>query len=203
MNSVDYYQTELGGPTLEQEVSSEEALEQGQQMADTIVSRIREVEELANIPIMIGIYEQSARDDLAGGVYVARGTSNNGSTSIDNWDMLNEERMIFPLEGSDSAEGNAFANFQSEVESFFPNISGITGRAHYIDDGLDSLSIQIMTQFYGEAEMIAYTQYLKQSATTYLPTDLDVEIIVESPDSVEAFLKKERVDSEYFSYVFD
>ncbi|HLR92815.1 MAG TPA: CamS family sex pheromone protein [Atopostipes sp.] len=203
MNSVDYYQTELGGPTLEQEVSSEEALEQGQQMADTIVSRIREVEELANIPIMIGIYEQSARDDLAGGVYVARGTSNNGSTSIDNWDMLNEERMIFPLEGSDSAEGNAFANFQSEVESFFPNISGITGLAHYIDDGLDSLSIQIMTQFYGEAEMIAYTQYLKQSATTYLPTDLDVEIIVESPDSVEAFLKKERVDSEYFSYVFD
>ena len=152
---------------------------------------------------MIGLYEQSAQDDLAGGVYIAQGSSANGSTTIDNWNMLNEERMIFPLEGSDSAEGNAFANFQSEVESFFPNISGITGRAHYIDNSLTTLSINIMTQFYGEGEMVAYTQYLKQSATTYLPGDLDIEIIVESPGNVEAFLKKDRTDSEYFSYVFD
>src|SRR5699024_7383908 len=123
--------------------------------------------------------------------------------SIQSWDTLNEERLIFPLEGSDSAEGNAFANFQSEVESFFPNISGVTGRAHYVDDQLQDLTIEIMTQFYGEAEMVSFTQYLKQSATTYLPGEIDVEIIVESPDTVEAFLKRERTDSEYFSYVFD
>ena len=83
------------------------------------------------------------------------------------------------------------------------NISGITGRAHYIDDQLDSLSINIMTQFYGEGEMVAYTQYLKQSATTYLPGDMNVEIIVESPEDIQAFLKKDITESDYFSYVFD
>jgi protein involved in sex pheromone biosynthesis len=203
LNTVDYYQAEQFGPTLAQEIPSEEVLNQGQSMANELLAQIRQIEGLENIPIMIGLYEQSAQDDLAGGVYIAQGSSANGSTTIDNWNMLNEERMIFPLEGSDSAEGNAFANFQSEVESFFPNISGITGRAHYIDNNLTTLSINIMTQFYGEGEMVAYTQYLKQSATTYLPGDLDIEIIVESPGNVEAFLKKDRTDSEYFSYVFD
>ena len=203
LNTVDYYQAEQFGSTLMQEISSEEALSKGKEMADQLLSQIRKVEGLEDIPIMIGLYEQSAQDDLAGGVYVAQGNSLNGSESIDDWTSINERRIIFPFEGSDSAEGNAFANFQSEVESFFPNISGITGRAHYIDDQLDSLSINIMTQFYGEGEMVAYTQYLKQSATTYLPGDMNVEIIVESPEDVQAFLKKDITESDYFSYVFD
>lgn len=203
MNSVDYYTTEIGGPSFEQSISSEELLTQGQAMADTIIARIREIEGLEEIPIMIGIYEQAARDDLAGGVYVAQGESTNGSTSIDNWTTLDEERLVFPLEGSNSAEGNAFANFKSEVESFFPNLSGVTGRAHYLGDQLVSLNIDIMTQFYGEAEIISFTQYLKQSATTYLPAELDVEIVVESPSNVQAFLEKDHTETEYFSYVFD
>lgn len=203
LNSVDYYQTEQFGSWLSQEISSEEVLKQGQEAANKIVSRIRAIEGLEQIPIAIGLYEQSPQDDLSGGVYVAVGNSDNGSNVVDNWETLNENRIIYPLEGTDSAEANAFANFQSEVETFFPNISGVTGRAHYIDNTLRSLSINIMTQFYGEGEIIAYTQFLKQSATTYLPGDLNIEIIVESPSDMEAFLTKKASDAEYFSYVFD
>lgn len=203
MNTVDYYQEEQFGPTLEQTISSEKALEEGQRIGNEIVNRMRGIEGLEDLPIYVGIYEQSAQDDLGGGVYVAEGESLNGATSVQNWNSLNEERLIFPLEGGSSAEGNAFANFQSEVESFFPNLSGITGRAHRVDDQLQNLTIDIMTQFYGEAEIVAFTQYLKQSAATFLPADVSVEIIVESPDQVEAFLKKDHTDSEYLSYVFD
>lgn len=203
MNTVDYYPREEGGPTISQEIASETVLEQGQAMANEIVARVRQIEGLGNIPIVIGVYEQPELDDLAGGTYVALGLSGNGSNGIDSWNSVNEERLIFPLEGSSSAEGNAFANFQSEVETFFPNLSGITGRAHYIDERLEQLTIEVMTQFYGETEMISFTQYLKQSATTYLPQDIKVEIIVESPSGVESFLKKDLTDADYFSYVFD
>lgn len=202
MNTVDYY-TDSEYRRLQQDIPENIPLEQGQAMANKIVARIREMEGLENIPVMVGIYEQSSLDDLAGGVYIAQGESTNGSTSIDSWTSLDEDRLIFPLEGSNSAEGNAFANFKSEVESFFPNISGVTGRAHYIDEKFMTLHINIMTQFYGEAEIISFTQYLKQSAATYLPADLEVEIIVESPSDVQAFLEKDRTESEYFSYVFD
>lgn len=203
LNSVDYYQPVQFGDWFSKEISKDEMIKQGQVAANAIVSRIRTMEGLEQIPITVALYEQTAEDDLSGGVYVAIGNSEDGSNTISNWDTLNERRIIYPLEGTDSAEANAFANFQSEVEAFFPNISGITGRAHYIDNNLSNLTINIMTQFYGEGEMVAYTQFLKQSATTYLPGDLSVEIIVESPSSVEAFLTKEATDADYFSYVFD
>lgn len=202
MNTVDYY-IDNEYRQWSQNISAEQALEQGQVMANEIVRRIRQIEEIQNIPIFIGIYEQAARDDLGGGVYVATGTSTDGSTAVQNWTTINEERIIFPLEGRDSSEGNAFANFQSEIEDFFPDLSGITGQAHYINDRMETLTINIMTQFFGETEMVAFTQYLKQSATTYLPADLDVEIVVESPKNIEAFLKKDRTDSEYLAHVFN
>ena len=202
MNTENYY-TDNEYRQWTQPISSEKALEQGQVMANEIVRRIRNIEEIPDIPIFIGIYEQAARDDLGGGVYVATGISTEGSTTVQNWNKLNEKRIIFPLEGRDSSEGNAFANFQSEVEDFFPDLSGITGQAHYINDRMETLTVNIMTQFFGETEMIAFTQYLKQSAATYLPADLDVEIIVESPQTIEAFLKKDRTDAEYFAHVFN
>lgn len=203
LNTLDYYPAYQFGPTLEQEIPEAKMLEEGKAMADEIVRRIRENEDLKETPVMISLYKQAARDDLAGGVHVAKGSSNSGSTVIENWEALNEERIIFPLAGQSSAEGNAFANFQSEVEAFFPNISGITGRAHYVDDRLNSLKINIMTQFYGETEMISYTQYLKQSAATYLPADLAIEIVVESPAGVEAFLEKGPAEAEFYFHVFD
>lgn len=203
LNSIDYYTAEQFGPTLEQEIDSAELLEEGQRMADEVISRIREIEGLGEIPIMVGLYEQASRDDLAGGVFVARGISENGSASISNWTSVNEERLIFPLEGMESAEGNAFANFQSEVANFFPNLSGITGRAHYINDGLASLNIEIMTQFYGKGEMIAFTQYLNEAATTYLPSNLAIEIKVESLNGIEAFLERGTGEEEFNAHVFN
>ena len=203
LNSADYYQTEIGGPVYTQNIPDDKILKQGQSMASEIVRRVRQLEGLSDIPIFVGLYKQSARDELGGGVYIATGTSTNGSTAIQSWETIKEQRLIFPLQGKDSSEGNAFANFQSEVEKFFPNLSGVTGEAHYIDEQLVELKINIVTQFYGKTEMIAFSQYLKQSAETFLPQDLDVEIIVESTRSVEAFLKKDRTEAEYFAHVFN
>lgn len=203
LNSVDYYQAEQFGPTLEQKIKDDQILEKGKEMANEIVRRIREMEDLGNIPIAVALYQQAERDDLSGGVYIAKGKSQPASTLVDDWKTVNEERLVFPLAGQSSAEANAFANFKSEVETFFPNISGITGRAHYIDERLNSLTINIMTQFYGEIEMISYSQYLKQSAATYLPADNHTEIIVESARGVEAFLEKGPEDAEFYSHVFD
>lgn len=202
MNTVDYYRDEERRP-LSQDIPEDQILARGQEMANEIVRRIRTEEDLGEMPIYVGIYEQSAADSLAGGTYVAEGESLNGATDVNEWTEINEKRLVFPLQGGDSAEGNAFANFRSEVESFFPNLSGVTGRAHYIEDQMKSLSISVVTQFYGEAEIIAFTQYLKQSAEAYLPADLEVEIIVQSPHQMLAFLEKSETETEYFSYVFD
>lgn len=203
LNSVDYYQAEQFGPTLSQNIDQEEMISQGQQIADQVVARMREMEGLGEVPIMIALYEQAPQDDLAGGVYTMRGISENGAGSVSGWEDLNEERLVFPLEGMESAEGNAFANFQSEVENFFPNLSGLTGRAHRVNDTLASLEIDIMTQFYGKGEIIAFTQYLNETATNFLPENVSIEIKVESLNGIESSLQREAGAEEFNSHIFN
>ncbi|WP_080145420.1 CamS family sex pheromone protein [Marinilactibacillus piezotolerans] len=198
LNSVDYF-----GEGQQQDISTEELIEEGQQIGNEVVSRMREIEGLGTVPIMIGLYEQSTRDDFAGGTYISEGVSENGASTVSDWTAINEDRKVFPIEGMESAEGNAFANFKSEVENFFPNLSGVTGVAHYIEDNLVTLQIDIMTQFYGKGEIIAFTQYLNQAANTYLPENLPIEIKVESLNGIESFLERESEETEFVTHIFD
>lgn len=203
LNSVDYYQTEQYGPTFEQEISREQLMEEGQRMGDAIASRIRNIEGLENVPVMIGLYEQSTRDDLAPGTYIAEGLSEDGETSVSDWNAINEERLVFPLEGGQSAEGNNFANFRSEVEGFFPNVSGVTGLGHYMEEQLVDLEITINTQFYGKGEIIAFTQFLNEAGKTYLPSNIPTQINVESLNGMESHLNREADQEDYDIYIFN
>ncbi|MDN6193449.1 MAG: CamS family sex pheromone protein [Alkalibacterium gilvum] len=203
LNSVDYYQLAQYEATYEQEISREKVLEEGQRIGNEVVSRIRNIEGLENIPVMIGLYEQSARDDLAPGTFIATGLSEKDQTEVSDWKKINEERVIFPLEGMQSAVGNNFANFKSEVENFFPNVSGVTGLGHYIENQLVDLEISVTTQFYGKGEMIAFTQFLNEAGKTYLPGNVPTQINVESLNGMESYLNRENDKKEYEVYIFN
>lgn len=69
LNSVDYFQKEAYGPTFQSEIARETLLAEGKRMANEILKHIREVEELKNVQVVFGLFEQAPRDDIAGGVY--------------------------------------------------------------------------------------------------------------------------------------
>ncbi|WP_368645116.1 CamS family sex pheromone protein [Alkalibacterium putridalgicola] len=203
LNSVDYYQLEQFEATYEQEIPREKVLEEGQRMGEEVASRIRNIEGLENVPVMIGLYEQSTQDDLAPGTFIAEGLVEEGESTVSDWTMINEDRIVFPLEGMQSAEGNNFANFRSEVEGFFPNVSGVTGLGHYIEDQLMNLEITITTQFYGKGEIIAFTQFLNEAGKTYLPGNVSTQINVESLNGMESYLNREADQEDYEVYIFN
>ncbi len=203
MNAIDYYQKEKYGAYFETRIDHDELLKQGKEMADKIVERLRKMEGLKNVPITVGIFEQSSQDSIAGGTYIASGTSKNGQSSIDKWEALNNSKVVFPSEGSDSNEKNSFANFKSEVETFFPNLSGITAEAAYTDDQLVSMKINIVTQFYGESEVIAFTQHVNDKATKFLPPNIPIEINISSIKGMEAFLARETGKENFYTHIFD
>ncbi|SFC25013.1 Protein involved in sex pheromone biosynthesis [Alkalibacterium subtropicum] len=203
LNSVDYYRLEQYGAVYQQDISREEVLEEGQRIGEEVASRIRNIEGLENVPVMIGLYEQSTQDDLAPGTFIAEGLVEDGEASVSDWTMINEDRIVFPLEGMQSAEGNNFANFRSEVESFFPNVSGVTGLGHYIEDQLMNLEITVTTQFYGKGEIIAFTQFLNEAGQTYLPGNVSTQINVESLNGMESYLNREADQEDYDVYIFN
>lgn len=184
-------------------IDTEVLAEEGTQMADKLVQQVRENTDIPDdLPIMVGLYEQAESDDLAGGTYLRTGISESGDT-VDDWEDLDENRLVFPLQGGDTTEGNNFRNFQSEVEAFFPNLNGVVGRAHYVDDLLTDLNITITTQFYGQSEIVAFTHYLDRAAVTYLPENVRIEIVVESLNEVESILVRETNEDEFTTHVFN
>lgn len=201
MNSVDYYQAEQYGPILSQEISDEEIRNQSREMIDQILDEVREVEELHDIPIVFAIFKQSPRDNLAGGNYISQTVSPNGN-ELGEYEDLNFSKLVFPLEGEETAVAQIFEAFKSEVEQFFPNLSGVTAIGSYKGDQIESLQVDITTQFYGEAEMIAFAQYVEVAAQNHLPTSIPVEITIDSMDDVEAFLYTNGESSQYFSHIF-
>lgn len=201
MNSVDYYQAEQYGPVLSQEIPDEDIRQQSQEMIDQILEEVREVDELQDIPIVFAVFKQSPRDSLAGGNYISQVVSPSGS-ELAEYEQLHFSKLVFPLEGGDTAVAQNFEAFKSEVEQFFPNLSGVTAVGSYQGDQIESLHVDITTQFYGEAEIIAFAQYVEVAAQNHLPTSIPVEITIDSMDDVEAFLYTNGETSDYFSHIF-
>lgn len=203
MNAIDYYQKVEFGAEFETKISRDELLKQGKAMADKIVQRLRETEGIGEVPIVVGIFEQSPKDSLAGGSFIAQAVSEKGDTKVGNWESQNQEKVIFPLVDKTSNELTNFENFKSEVENFFPNLSGVTAEAQYTDDKLVKMKVTIITQFYGESEIIGFTQYVADKATKFLPPNIPIEITIGSINGTESFLARKTAETTFYTHIFN
>ncbi|MGP6146630.1 CamS family sex pheromone protein [Jeotgalibaca sp. A122] len=204
MNQIDYYTTKDEKDriyTHEQELDIAKIEENAKKYGNQIVRRLRQEEGLESIPIVVGIFIQSPQDSLAGGVYKFEGLSQEGN-SVDEWVERKEEKILFPS-NEESEDASHFANFKNEIQSFFPNLSGVTGIGRYNNSQLQSLEINIMTQFYGETEIIAFTQHITDAASQYLPQDAQIEIKVESIDGIESFVARDNGSQNFTYHIFD
>ena len=203
MNST-YEYTDADGVIHKQEISVGEMRERGRQFANIIVGRLRNTEELRSVPIVVGIYRTAPNDEVVGGTYVLDGISREGN-SVTDWTENNEYRIALPIiEASDQSDQYAyFDNFNNEIINFFPNLNGISGEALYIDGGLASLNVEIVSQFYKQTEITALTQHITDVSQRTLPEGVAIEIKVISDAGVEAYVGRPAGATQYQSHIFN
>ena len=135
--------------------------------------------------------------------------SNNkaGATSVKSWTPLGEKNYVFPVEsGSSSPNSNdesSFTNFKTQVENFFPNLSGVTAQARYDGKNLQGMHVNITVQFYSQTEIISFTQYLQTAAQKYLPSGVPIDITVSSTDGTQSFLARASGAKKFTSHIFN
>lgn len=190
------------------ELTDAELRTQGEAVADTILKRLRETKGLAAIPIMISLYKQAPKDNLAGGEYIAVGLSEHGSDEIKKWTDVDEHYVLLPVkDGEESIANedglsNKFTAFKEEVQSAFPNLTSVTGIAYYKDKSLQNVSITIHSKYTGMSEIMSYTQYLGKLLETNFNVNAEVEVKVESLDEIQAFLEKKPDQKNVYSHIF-
>lgn len=196
MKSVYRYQTEVGGPDLYKEISEKEMLKKGKEVAQTVLERVRTMEGLEDIPIMIALYREEAHTSPVPGNYVAKTFVDSGS-EIDEWETIDEEHVLFP---SDHAEDMYFDThdvleaFGEEIANYFPNYVGYIGQGFYIDEELKRLTIEIPIEFHGSSEVVGFTQYTYGLIKNSFTGDYDFEVKITSNQDIESVIYREAED---------
>ncbi|AWP38398.1 MULTISPECIES: CamS family sex pheromone protein [Heyndrickxia] len=194
LNSVYYYQTEKYGSTYDVNISQKTLDEKGKQIASEVVQRLRKMDGLKNVPITIGLYKQQSKDSVIPGNYFAYATVPANSTSADDWKNINEKYYLFPSDDAEKAhrdDEKTFENFKTDIEDFFPNYTGCIGRARYSDGQLADLSIDIPIQFYGQAEVIAFTQYVAGLVVKTFPDYVNLQVSITANNEAKALIVRQ------------
>ena len=207
INSVYYYQKTTDGPTYQKKLSDAEIQKQGKIAAQKILTRLRKKSALKNVPIVIALYKQAPNDSLVGGSFFAY-SKNNGNT-IKSWKKLNYSTKVLP-KASDATSTNSdnetdntsFTNFKSQIQSFFPNLSGVTAQAQYQNGTLSGMHITVTTQFYSQSEVQSFTQYIARAAKKYLPNGIPIDIKIQSSSEMQAVVYRDSGSNTFRTHVF-
>ncbi|KRL56420.1 MULTISPECIES: CamS family sex pheromone protein [Furfurilactobacillus] len=206
LNSVDYYTKEKYGAQYSTNISDEQMTTQGRAIAAEVLKRVRATKGVGkDVPIVIALYKQASDDSLVGGTFFSY--SVNDGNNISSWQNINQRNVVFPSAGGSSTSGTSndesnFENFKTQIQNFFPNLSGVTAQAQYQDDNLAGMNVTITTQFYSQTEIISFTQYLAQVAPKYLPSGVPIDITVQSTDGVQSFLSRDSGQTKFSTHVF-
>jgi protein involved in sex pheromone biosynthesis len=204
LNSVHYYETEEGYPR-EVKIKDDVIEREGKRIAAEVLSRLRSMKGLKEVPITIALYKQAPKSSVIPGHFFAAAHVDEGSSTIDDWEAIKEEYYLFP---SDEAEANhrddwlKFNNFKSDIEEFFPNYTGVVGKGLYVNDQLQQLTINITMPFYGKAEVIGFTQYVTGLVMEKFPDYINVNIYITSTLGPESVIVRQAKADQPFVHIY-
>jgi len=206
MNSIYYYQREQYGEFYERPIDDAELKREGEKIAQQIIERLRLRPELEDVPILIGLFKQEARNSIVPGTYIQFAVSDPGKNTLSEWTPLNEEYVTFPMSSPKDKYrdiNDAFQKFKQDIDLYFSNLTSVIGTGFYKDDRIQKLEVDIPIQFFGTAEIIGFTQYLTGVMLSHLPQDLPVVISITSMNGPEALIKKMPNEEEPFVHIYE
>ncbi len=180
-------------------------IEEGKRMAQQIVSDLRAKEEAQDVPILIALFLEEPRDSLIPGRFISMATVGKGKSEIGAWEDLDERYYLFPsaeVMKDHRSDAEQFNNFKAEIESFFPNFTGVIGKGFYKDGELRRMTVDIPMQFYGKSEVIAFVQHVTDLVSSFLADDIPLEVNITSMDKQEAVIIKSPDRKEPFVHIY-
>ena len=198
MNQVYYYQKEKYGETFSVDLDKKKVEKQGREIAEEMLSRLRENDQLKDVPITFAIYMQSGKDQIVPGSFVSYATSDENGAELKEWNKVKEQTVLMPSgEAADLNEQlNAnFRDFNNNLQSYFTNFTQAVGKAKFKDKKVQSLSVDLPIDYYGRAELIGITQYVTQLAEKDFGSVDAYEIHIKDGNEPRALITKSKDDN--------
>ncbi|WP_093215854.1 CamS family sex pheromone protein [Sediminibacillus albus] len=193
------FQTEIGGPYYYKDISMKEMLSEGKKIAEEVLKRMRKMEDVPDVPIMIALYREEDRGSLVPGSFVAKTNVAANSSSIGEWETIDEENILFPSDEAEekyTEESDRLKTFEQDVAEYFPNYTGVIGKGFYINEELQKLRVEIPIEFNGKAEVVGFTQYVYGLAMETFENYYELEINITSGNNQESLITRDAGQDE-------
>lgn len=204
LKSVYRFEAEGKGPYYE-DISKSEALEEGKKMAEKVLERIRNMEELQNVPVMIALFQEEEHSSPVPGNYIAKTNIPAKSSEIDKWENIKEEYVLLPSQRAKDKyydDYELIKSFGNDIAKYFPNYVGVVGEGFYVNEELNQLTIEIPIEFYGSGEIVGFTQYVYGIVKEMFSNYYDLEIKVTSSDKVESLIYRDAGEEDPIVHIF-
>lgn len=203
LKSVYRFDTPGGGPYFEP-ISEKAMLEEGKEIAQSILETLRGYEDIQNVPIMIALYREEERNSPVPGSFVAKTYVEGSDMLISDWDDVKEENVLFPSEYAKdnySETNTVLQEFGQKIAEYFPNYVGYIGHGFYLDKNLKRLKITIPIEFNGSSEIVGFTQYVYGLVKSSFTGNYDVEVTIESSRQIESIIFQQPGDEEPTAHI--
>lgn len=207
LNSVHYYNLSdsEGGYPREYTIDAEELEAEGKKIAEEVIKRVRTMEGLQNVPIIVGLYKQSPANSVVPGSFIAKANVASGNNTVGKWDSVNEEYHLFPHSKTTELyrdDAVRFENFKLDIDDYFPNHTGVIGKGYYSDGEIQQLSIEVNMEFNGKAELIGFTQYVTGLLVEHFPNYMNLQVSISSISGQEALIVRDAGAEKPFVHIY-
>ncbi|MFJ5764300.1 CamS family sex pheromone protein [Lysinibacillus sp. NPDC093210] len=174
----------------------------GKKIAETIVKDIRKNEAMPNVPIYLTLYQESNKNDILPGVFLADTFIAESKDRIDKWTEIDKKDYTFPsdaLYSLDQDTYNKLLSFKEEIQKNFKHLNPKAfGKLRYEDGKLADIKIEVHTPLINDTELIGLLQFISTKLNSilfdYVPVTIriidqkqDVGIVLWDPEEKQIF----------------
>ena len=192
MKSVDYISVNdnLGLKHFDtKEISEKKMISEGKKMAETIINRVRQKENLNNVPIVISLYQLEKKNSVLPGSYFTYAYLDANDKSIKKWREIEKKDFLFPsgdAEEHDRVVSNRLKGLEEDMNSFFKDRTiQLVSKGTYIDNDLQKMVINVNTDMTKYGEIVGFVQAFTPEIQDFFPHE-PIYIYVKTPDGTAA-----------------
>lgn len=146
------------------EIQDEDILKEGKLIAGELLKKIRQNEDIPDVPIFLTLYQLNKQNSFVPGKFLEKTYISSGKSTIKKWDDI--ERVYYALntnsvKTNDKQTYDMIENFKEDIEVNFQGVNiNFLGKGLYINNELSSVEIDIDTIGVSKSQSIALTQFV-------------------------------------------
>ncbi len=152
----------------------------GKEIAEIIIKDIRNNKKIPNVPIYITLYQESNKNDIIPGIFLAETFIPEEEDKIDKWTDIDIKNYTFPSDSLFSLDKDTYEKlliFKEDIQEGFKHLNPkITGQLRYENGKLIDLKIDVNVPLINDTELIGLLQLVGTRINTILSDYIPVTI---------------------------